>query len=259
MSKGDPNLPVDDSHHTIASQQSDLAPAPLAEVSRRSFLKHSGGAASAAALLALPTAADAVGPPLPAKAPATGPAQLLGPGAVPATLLVNGKPQKVMIEPRDTLAVVLRDRLGLLGTKLGCDRGGCGACTVWVSGTPELACMTLALDVAGLTGREPLAITTVEGLAKGATLHPLQQAFVDKDALQCGFCTSGMLMSCAALHEKARAAGKLDSVTEAEVRGAIAGNLCRCGAYPHIIDAALFAAKAPASPPAAAPAKGGAK
>ena len=181
---------------------------------------------------------------------------MLGPGAVPATLLVNGKPQKVMIEPRDTLVTVLRDRLGLLGTKLGCDRGGCGACTVWVAGEPSLACMTLALDVAGLAGQPPQAITTVEGLAKGSVLHPLQQAFVDKDALQCGFCTSGMLMSCAALHEQARAAGKLASVGEKEVREAIAGNLCRCGAYPHIIEAALAAAKVPTTP---VPGKGGAK
>ena len=103
--------------------------------------------------------------------------------------------------------------------------------------------MTLALDVTGLPGKEPLAVTTVEGLAKGTTLHPLQQAFLDKDALQCGFCTSGMLMSCAALHEKARAEGKLAALSEDEVRGAIAGNLCRCGAYPHIIEAALSAAK----------------
>jgi xanthine dehydrogenase YagT iron-sulfur-binding subunit len=138
-----------------------------ADLSRRGFLKQSGGAASAAALLSLPiaeTVAQAAETKVP---PAAAPAQLLGPGAVPTTVMVNGKPQKVMIEPRDTLATVLRDRLGLLGTKIGCDRGGCGACTVWVAGSPTLACMTLALDVAGLPGKEPLAVTTVEGLAKG--------------------------------------------------------------------------------------------
>ncbi len=244
MSKGDPNLAVDDSRLAASPATRPLPASPVAapaELSRRGFLKQSGGAASAAALLSLPiaeTAAQAAE----AKA-AVAPAQILGPGAVPTTLLINGKAQKVMVEPRDTLATVLRDRLGLLGTKIGCDRGGCGACTVWVAGSPTLACMTLALDVTGLPGKEPLAVTTVEGLAKGVTLHPLQQAFLDKDALQCGFCTSGMLMSCAALHEKARAEGKLAALSEDEVRGAIAGNLCRCGAYPHIIEAALSAAK----------------
>lgn len=168
---------------------------------------------------------------------------MLGPGAVPVTFQVNGKPQKLMVEPRETLAEVLRDKLGLTGTKIGCDRGGCGACTVLVGGSPQLACMTLALDVAGLPGKEAPAITTVEGLSKGTQLHPLQQEFVAKDALQCGYCTSGMLMSCAALHEKAKAEGKLAGITETEVRGAIAGNLCRCGAYPHIVSAALAAAK----------------
>ena len=244
MSKGDPNLAVDDSRLAASPATRPLPASPVAapaELSRRGFLKQSGGAASAAALLSLPiaeTAAQAAE----AKA-AVAPAQILGPGAVPTTLLINGKAQKVMVEPRDTLATVLRDRLGLLGTKIGCDRGGCGACTVWVAGSPTLACMTLALDVTGLPGKEPLAVTTVEGLAKGVTLHPLQQAFLDKDALQCGFCTSGMLMSCAALHEKARAEGKLAALSEDEVRAAIAGNLCRCGAYPHIIEAALSAAK----------------
>ena len=244
MSKGDPNLAVDDSRLAASPATRPLPASPVAapaELSRRGFLKQSGGAASAAALLSLPiaeTAAQAAE----AKA-AVAPAQILGPGAVPTTLLINGKAQKVMVEPRDTLATVLRDRLGLLGTKIGCDRGGCGACTVWVAGSPTLACMTLALDVTGLPGKEPLAVTTVEGLAKGTTLHPLQQAFLDKDALQCGFCTSGMLMSCAALHEKARAEGKLAALSEDEVRAAIAGNLCRCGAYPHIIEAALSAAK----------------
>ncbi len=246
MSKGDPNLAVDDSRLAAQPATRPLPASPVAapaELSRRGFLKQSGGAASAAALLSLPIAETAAQAAEAKAKEAVAPAQILGPGAVPTTLLVNGKPQKVMVEPRDTLATVLRDRLGLLGTKIGCDRGGCGACTVWVAGSPTLACMTLALDVTGLPGKEPLAVTTVEGLAKGTTLHPLQQAFLDKDALQCGFCTSGMLMSCAALHEKARAEGKLASLSEDEVRAAIAGNLCRCGAYPHIVEAALSAAK----------------
>lgn len=239
MSKGDPNLPGAATPPTGPATDSPSIASP-ADVSRRGFLQKTGGAASAAALLSLPTPSAAA--PAGTAAP-TGPAQVLGPGAVPATLQVNGKAQKVMIEPSETLASVLRDKLGLTGTKIGCDRGGCGACTVHVAGSPQLACMTLALDVAGVAGKEAQPITTVEGLAKGAQLHPLQQAFVEKDALQCGYCTSGMLMSCAALHEKAKAEGKLAQLAEADVRSAIAGNLCRCGAYPHIISAALAAAK----------------
>ncbi len=231
MSKGDPNVSAEGS-------QSQSDPDGCAGLSRRSFLKHTGGAASAAALLSVPVAEAAV----PTQA-ATPPAQVLGPGAIPTTLLLNGKPQKVMIEPRDTLATVLRDKLALTGTKVGCDRGGCGACTVWVAGEPTLSCLLLAIDVAGLPGKEPLAITTVEGLSKGPALHPLQTAFVEKDALQCGYCTSGMLMSCAALYEKAKAEGKLAGLSDGDVRAAIAGNLCRCGAYPHIVAATLSAAK----------------
>lgn len=234
MSKGDPNVSADGS-------QSQSGPDASAGLSRRSFLKHTGGAASAAAILSVPVAEAAVAA-VPAKV-VTPPAQVLGPGAIPVTLLVNGKPQKVMIEPRDTLATVLRDKLALTGTKVGCDRGGCGACTVWVAGAPTLSCLTLAIDVAGIPGREPQAVTTVEGLSKGPALHPLQTAFVEKDALQCGYCTSGMLMSCAALYEQAKAEGKLATISDGDVRAAIAGNLCRCGAYPHIVDATLSAAK----------------
>jgi xanthine dehydrogenase YagT iron-sulfur-binding subunit len=216
MSKGDLNLAEGDSRLAASTCDADQHPRrqslPQAEVSRRGFLKQSGGAASAAALLSLPIA-ETVAAGGGTKVPATaGPAQVLGPGAVPATLLVNGKPQKVMIEPRDTLVTVLRDRLGLLGTKLGCDRGGCGACTVWVAGSANAGLYDAGAGRhRDCPGQPPLAVTTVEGLAKGSVLHPLQQAFVDKDALQCGFCTSGMLMSCAALHEQARAAGKLAS------------------------------------------------
>ena len=239
MSKGDPNLPG--AADPNGSLSADSLPVAIpADVSRRSFLKQTGGAASAAALLSLPTPGAAA--PGGTAAPA-GPALVLGPGAVPVTLLVNGKAQKLMIEPSETLATVLRDRLGLTGTKVGCDRGGCGACTIHVAGSPQLACMTLALDVAGMAGKDALAITTVEGLAKGAQLHPLQQAFIEKDALQCGYCTSGMLMSCAALYEQAKAEGKLATISDGDVRAAIAGNLCRCGAYPHIVDATLSAAK----------------
>jgi len=159
-------------------------------------------------------------------------------------LLINGKQVAARVEPRDTLAHVLREQLGLTGTKIGCDRGACGACTVWIDGAPVPSCMTLVLDVAGIGKRPPQPVTTIEGLAsdKDQKLHPVQQAFVDHDALQCGFCTPGMVMSCAALYEQRRAAGKLAALDEHAVREAVSGNLCRCGSYPHVIAATLAAA-----------------
>ena len=114
----------------------------------------------------------------------------LGPDAVAVRLQVNGQAHAVSVEPRETLAVTLRDKLGLTGTKVVCDRGACSACTVWVDEKPQLACMTLTVDA----GEKK--ITTIEGLAEGETLHPVQAAFVKHDAMQCGFCTPGMVMSC---------------------------------------------------------------
>ena len=226
-------------------------------LSRRDFLQTSGGVATTAALagtIAPPRAAQAA----PAGGPQTPPAQILGPGAVPVTLSINGKLQKAQVTPMDTLAAVLRDQLGLTGTKIGCDRGACGACTVWVDGTPSPSCMTLALDVAGVAGGagrpeiKPRPVTTIEGLQKGAALHPVQQAFIEHDALQCGFCTPGMVMSCAALYEKRKGA----ALSEHDVREAIAGNLCRCGSYPHVVAATLSIGKPGANP---SPGKGGAR
>jgi aerobic-type carbon monoxide dehydrogenase small subunit (CoxS/CutS family) len=162
-------------------------------------------------------------------------------------LLVNGKTLQARVEPRHTLVHTLREDLGLTGTKIGCDRGACGACTVWIEGTPTPACMTLSLDVAGLgTKRPPRAVVTIEGLAEGQKLHPVQQAFIEKDALQCGFCTPGMVMSCAALYERHRKGGDLSAIDEQAVREAVSGNLCRCGSYPHVIAATLMAAHGPA-------------
>lgn len=149
----------------------------------------------------------------------------LGPEAVEVAFTLNGQPKTLTVEPRVTLLDALRDRLDQTGTKRACDRGACGACTVWVDGKTCNACMMLAVDVEGR------AVTTIEGLAKGETLHPVQAAFVKHDALQCGFCTSGMVMSCAALLERRR------NPTDEEIRTAVSGNLCRCGTYTHVFSA----------------------
>jgi len=154
-----------------------------------------------------------------------------GPESVPVTLTVNGREVQVLIEPRRTLLSVLREELGLTGAKHGCGRGQCGACTVILDGETAYACMTLAIDCEGRS------IRTVEGLAEGETLHPVQQAFVEHDGYQCGFCTPGQVMSAVALLEHN------PQPTEAEVRHEMAGNLCRCGAYPNIVQAVLAAAK----------------
>ncbi|HEX2574001.1 MAG TPA: (2Fe-2S)-binding protein [Polyangia bacterium] len=161
--------------------------------------------------------------------------EVLGPGKVPLKLTVNGSERALAIEPRTTLLDALRLELDLTGAKPVCDRGACGACTVLVDGAPVVSCMMLALDAQGRT------IATVEGLAQGDKLSPLQQAFVEHDALQCGFCTPGMLMACAAVlaqHPKP---------TAEDVRRGVAGNLCRCGTYPKVVSATLAAA-GPSSP-----------
>jgi aerobic-type carbon monoxide dehydrogenase small subunit (CoxS/CutS family) len=156
----------------------------------------------------------------------------VGPEAVPILLQVNGIARTVRAEPRMTLAEALRGPLGLTGTKIACNRGACSACTVWLDGLPVCSCMTLAIEVGSR------CVTTIEGLAQGDTLHPIQQSFIDHDALQCGFCTPGMAMSCAALLERNPAPNADD------VRAAISGHICRCGTYPHVIAATLAAAKA---------------
>ena len=155
---------------------------------------------------------------------------VLGPEPVPIALFVNGREHVVRVDPGTTLVEVLRHELGLTGTKIGCDRGACSACTVLLDGEVASSCMTFAFDARGRT------ITTIEGLARGEQLHPVQQAFVEHDAMQCGFCTPGMVMSCAALVEHN------PHCTLDDVKAAIAGHLCRCGAYPNIFNAALAAA-----------------
>ncbi len=133
---------------------------------------------------------------------------------------VNGRTETLDAEPGVTLLDALRERLDVTGPKKGCDRGQCGACTVHVGGRPVLSCLTLAATV-----REP--VTTVDGLATDGELHPVQQAFVDQDALQCGFCTSGQIMSAVAAVEQ----------DVADVREFMSGNICRCAAYPNIVAA----------------------
>jgi len=153
------------------------------------------------------------------------------PDAVPITLQVNGVARVLRVEPRETLAEVLRGSLDLTGTKIGCNRGACGACTVLLDGQPICSCMMLAIDVGAR------AVTTIEGLAPGEALHPVQQAFIEHDAVQCGYCTPGLVLSCAALLERKPAADADD------VRAAISGHFCRCGTYPHVVTAALAAAR----------------
>jgi xanthine dehydrogenase YagT iron-sulfur-binding subunit len=151
---------------------------------------------------------------------------------IDVTLNINGEVHRLRIDPRASLLDTLRERLGLTGSKKGCDHGQCGACTVHLDGRPVNACLTLAAVAQGAK------ITTVEGLATGDTLHPVQAAFVEHDALQCGYCTPGQIMSAVAV----AADGKV--TTDDHIREAMSGNICRCGAYPNIV-AAVRAAKKP--------------
>jgi xanthine dehydrogenase YagT iron-sulfur-binding subunit len=147
------------------------------------------------------------------------------------TLNVNGVDSELTVEPRVTLLDALRDRLGLTGTKKGCDQGACGACTVLINGRAIDSCLTLAVMHAGDR------IVTIEGIAQGGELHPVQRAFIKHDGFQCGFCTPGQIVSAVALLGENK---KLDRDT---VREQMSGNICRCGCYPNIVDAVLEAAE----------------
>jgi len=147
-------------------------------------------------------------------------------------LVVNGETYEVIVKASETLLDVLRDKLRLTGTKEGCDTGKCGACTVLIDGQAVRSCLTLAVSV------EDKEITTIEGLAKGEELHPLQQAFIEHGALQCGFCTPGMLLTAKAFLDEN------PTPTEDEVKEAIAGNICRCTGYSSIVEAIQGAAVA---------------
>jgi len=192
-------------------------------LSRRGFLK--GGVVTAAGA----AIGDATLESLAAEAKPAG-AKIIS-GSTPIKLNVNGKDRTIEIEPRTTLADALRDRADLTGTKVVCDRGSCSACTVFVNDVPQLSCMTLAIDAQGKK------IRTIEGVAEGEKLHPVQEQFIQHDAMQCGFCTPGMIMSCVGLLERNK------QPTLDDVKQATCGNLCRCGTYPKVFDATLAAAK----------------
>src|ERR1700754_1470969 len=150
------------------------------------------------------------------------PPPVAGPAAASVTWKLNGTPRAVAVEPRTSLLDALREHLRLTGTKKGCDQGTCGACTVWVDGRRVLACLTLAIAA------EDREVTTIEGLAEGDELHPMQRAFIKHDAFQCGYCTSGQIMSAVKLIEEGNAT---DDEAIAEF---MSGNICRCAAYPNI-------------------------
>ncbi len=150
---------------------------------------------------------------------------------IPITLLVNGEPYNLTVPPNKTLLEVLRDDLELMGTREGCGVGACGACTVLIDDIPVRSCLTLAVDVQGLS------ITTIEGLAEGKELHPVQEAFVERGAIQCGYCTSGMVLTAKAFLDRNRRPSR------AAIKRAISGNICRCTGYAKIEDAIMAAAE----------------
>jgi xanthine dehydrogenase YagT iron-sulfur-binding subunit len=195
-------------------------------VSRRAFIQRaatvSTGVALGPTLAATPALAEPGAAP---SAPAPAPVPDGGDRAVRVALTVNGEAKALTVDPRVTLLDALRERLDLTGTKKGCDRGQCGACTVHVDGRRVLSCLTL---VASVTGTR---VTTVEGLATGEDLHPVQQAFIDCDGFQCGFCTSGQLMSAVSVIRDGQ------TRTDEQIREWMSGNICRCGAYPNIVAA----------------------
>jgi xanthine dehydrogenase YagT iron-sulfur-binding subunit len=207
-----------------SKKDSELPVKPTVEskggFSRRGFLGRAGigGGVLGAGILE----SEATAAPAPA---------VSGPGAIPITLNLNGKPVKVTVEPRVTLIDALRNYLDMTGAKKVCDRGTCGACTVIMNGKTVYACSVLAVDAQGKN------IETIEGLATGSNLHPISKAFWDNDAQQCGYCTPGFVMACK---------GFLDehpNPTEADVNHGLGGNLCRCGTYMGIRKAVLQAAK----------------
>jgi xanthine dehydrogenase YagT iron-sulfur-binding subunit len=202
----------------MGKDREDAQPGAPGGIRRRGFLSTIGAGVAGASV-----AARAAAPPKP-ETPESG-------APVPITLDINGRRHRLTVEPRWSLLFVLRDRLGMTGIKVGCDRGECGGCTVLIDGVSRYACMTLALEA---EGRE---ITTIEGVMKGEQLGPVQQAFVEEDGMQCGFCTPGQVMAAEGLL-RANASPGAD-----EIRQGMSGNLCRCGAYDHIFKSVRRAAE----------------
>jgi xanthine dehydrogenase YagT iron-sulfur-binding subunit len=184
-------------------------------VTRRTFLGTAGVGAVGSIL-----------PPTSAKSPAAEPAERLA-----VALRLNGRDLHLEVEARTTLLEMIRERAGLTGTKPGCERGECGACTVLIDGVPRYSCLTLAVEAEGHD------VTTVEGLLQGEALGPVQRAFVEEDAMQCGFCTPGQVVAAEGLL-RGNAEPTLD-----QIRHGMSGNLCRCGAYAHIVKAVQRAAR----------------
>ena len=191
-------------------------------VSRRTFIKGLG--VTAVSTVAAQTAAVAQ------ELEKVNAEKVVGPGAVPVTLTVNGEKLQLQLEPRVTLLDALRNYSSLTGSKEGCDRAACGACTVLFDDAPIYSCQKLAIEAQGHE------ITTIEGVAKSGSLSKVQQAFINKDALQCGYCTPGFVMSVTAL------LNKNPQPTAEQVKHACSGNLCRCGTQPHILKAVFEAA-----------------
>lgn len=197
-------------------------PETLGAHSRRTFLKSLGTVAATAATARVNSVA--------AELEKVNAEKVIGPNAVPVTLKVNGETLRLLLEPRVTLLDALRNYSSHTGPKEGCDRASCGACTVLINDLPVYSCQKLAIEAQGVE------ITTVEGLARDGQLTKVQQAFIEKDALQCGYCTPGFVMSVTALLKRN------PHPSAADVKHACAGNLCRCGCHPHIVQAALKAA-----------------
>jgi xanthine dehydrogenase YagT iron-sulfur-binding subunit len=209
------DVPTDPESKTSEAEESPT------RVSRRSFLSHLGAAGIAAAAPPVLAATPAVAPTTVACAPDD---QTCA-ATLAVTLRVNGQDHKLQLDPRTTLLDALRENLDMPGTKKGCDHGQCGACTVHVNGRRVNSCLSFAVMHAGDE------ITTIEGLGQPAKLHPMQAAFVEHDGYQCGYCTSGQIMSGVAVLKEPV------GPSDADVRNAMYGNICRCGAYPNIVAA----------------------
>jgi carbon-monoxide dehydrogenase small subunit/xanthine dehydrogenase YagT iron-sulfur-binding subunit len=191
-------------------------------ISRRSFIKGAGLSTAGSVLLTTNAFALANKEPLTAE-------NEFGPDAMTIKMKVNGITKSLSVEPRTTLASALRDHLELTGTKVVCDRGSCSACTVYLDGKPVNSCMLSVFDVGDKE------VTTIEGIAKNGELHPVQQAFIEHDASQCGYCTPGMVMSCVHLVDNN------SDLSLEDVKNATRGNLCRCGTHPHVFKATMDA------------------